>query len=677
MSVSTDNVENSQSERLERLRAQLHGRPVGRRTPPKKTPVPAANLLYGVMLRGAARLDAGLELTDLEEQMLSFLRVMASEEEVREFGRVYREEEASARSARVLPGVLTARGMDEGYAFADLVKDMPDLRAEMAAQSNLNLVDLDRLPEGAPLDSPEFVQALADYGTGVTVVTASDHRPDDAEVAAISEVGVDLNYFKCYRESGEVGRDEIYWALAGSSDLGGQRKSLTREYGGISSGDFVYFDAGTVLFQGQMDNFVSAHIICWEADHSNDDWYDELQRTMVKLADFMKELANRLREYGGHFPVPEYHDLIDYVEVAGMIAMAIAGLIKLFNNPDDFVSERTFVWDRAALQASIDKTDVLAWSFDAGSDGDFVLVMQAKGTIKRGLRLSSAPAGPAAPVWGKHSDLPVQHATTGTPALAASEDRMLCVVRGYPHDNHLYWSMLQGGTWSPLAQITGIDDATQASVAADSAGNFHLVYADATQRLKHWALQGTTWVYMKRTVNGFTGGAPALCRFGSALACGVRGRRDGQLHTATFDPGSTAFGEDAFEPLATNVPTIGDPALGPGSGSVYMAVRGRDDQHVYLTTYGVKPDLVKVPNSATRFTPAIGAAGYGRLGLAIRAESDGHKVQFATYKETDKIWSPFTKPSIADGTEAPAFAFATLPGDTGAQYGRMYCLHNH
>ncbi|WP_327732993.1 GYD domain-containing protein [Streptomyces nojiriensis] len=39
-------------------------------------------------------------------------------------------------------------------------------------------------------------------------------------------------------------------------------------------------------------------------------------------------------------------------------------------------------------------------------------------------------------------------------------------------------------------------------------------------------------------------------------------------------------------------------------------------------------------------------------------------MQFATYKETGKIWSPFTKPSIADGSEALAFAFATLPRDT-------------
>ncbi|WP_327732994.1 hypothetical protein OG749_03110 [Streptomyces nojiriensis] len=130
---------------------------------------------------------------------------------------------------------------------------------------------------------------------------------------------------------------------------------------------------------------------------------------------------------------------------------------------------------------------VLAWSFAAGSDGDFVLVMQATGTIKRGLRLSSAPAGPAAPVGAKHSDLPVQHAPIGTPALAASEDKPLCVARGCPNDNNLYWSMLQGGRWSPLAQIAGIADTTQASVAAGAAGNFHLVYADATQRLKHWS----------------------------------------------------------------------------------------------------------------------------------------------------------------------------------------------
>ncbi|MFF9089874.1 hypothetical protein ACF1BE_26320 [Streptomyces sp. NPDC014991] len=102
---------------------------MGLRPSARKVPARGTGLLYGVMLRGAARVEAGLELTDLEEQMVSLLRVVASEEEVREFGRVFREEQALGASS-LFPAALSQRGLEEGYALADLAGDLPGVREE-------------------------------------------------------------------------------------------------------------------------------------------------------------------------------------------------------------------------------------------------------------------------------------------------------------------------------------------------------------------------------------------------------------------------------------------------------------------------------------------------------------------------------------------------------------------
>ncbi|MFD8867068.1 hypothetical protein ACFV1F_22380 [Streptomyces sp. NPDC059590] len=676
MSSPADTVEVPQSERLERLRVQLQGRPVGRRTP-KAVPVPAMNLLYGVMMRGAARLDAGLQPTDLEEQMLSLLRRVASEEEVREFGRVFKEEESSARAARVFPAVLTARGVEEGYAFADLVADLPALREQIAGQPNLNLVDLDRLPEGAPQDSPEFVQGLADYGHGVTVITASDHRDaGGGEAAALSNVKVELKYFKCYRESNEVGRDELYWALMAASDTGAKLKSVTREYGGVSSGDVEDFDAGTLLFHNTMQDFLTTHITLWEADHSPGGWYEKLHESIATISDLLFEMADKLAQYGGHFPVPEYHDLIDYMEVAGMIAMAIAGLIKLFTNHDDEVASRTIVMDRAALRAAISDQYPFGWDFNGGGGGHVILVAQPSGIIRSDLRLTSAPYGPDGIVWGKQTKLPDQD-VTGTPALAADAyGNPVCVVQGYPDSNHLYWAACQAGTWGAFTRIPGIEDAVSLALTTDFDGRVNLVYGRTDQRLSHWVLDGRTWEHVTTSESRFAYGAPALARHGQDLMCVVR-NHDRRLYWTRWNEASPSM---HFAGIAdSEYRTLNDPVLTTGGASgAYMAVMG-DGYLVHWSKFdGFRwAPFTPVPNSKFQGTPAL-AYGMGQVFFMFRPAGKGEELHWTAFKENSQTWHSLTKHPSASSAYPPALLSARAhSSDPEAPYGRMYCLHLH
>ncbi|MFD4926180.1 hypothetical protein ACFWNE_33390 [Streptomyces goshikiensis] len=155
--------------------------------------------------------------------MLGFLRTGLSEEEIREFGRVYEQENTARATASVFPATLTERTIDQGYEFADLARDVPALRGESGTQPNLNVVALDHLEDGADPDSPEFVAALGNYGYDVTLVTASDHHDtagEEPETAATREtVVMELRNFRCIRESSEwSGSDEIYFSTAASSD---------------------------------------------------------------------------------------------------------------------------------------------------------------------------------------------------------------------------------------------------------------------------------------------------------------------------------------------------------------------------------------------------------------------------------------------------------------------------
>ncbi|MFI1259014.1 hypothetical protein ACH4U6_35315 [Streptomyces netropsis] len=188
----------SQSERVERLRAQLRGRPVSRRAQKIASAPRDSRLLYGVLLRAAARLDQGLELTDLEASLLAPLAHMLSQEEIRELGRVYAEEGTARQTTEMFPQVLAGRKLDEGYSLADLLEDLPTM-ASVSTQPNVHVVDIASNAEA--LDSEEFSQILNDAGYGVTVLTSSEQTDQAVPVTFQARVDMEKSTARTTRTS--------------------------------------------------------------------------------------------------------------------------------------------------------------------------------------------------------------------------------------------------------------------------------------------------------------------------------------------------------------------------------------------------------------------------------------------------------------------------------------------
>ncbi|MCZ1008419.1 hypothetical protein [Streptomyces lydicus] len=696
--MSTEHVEVSHNERLERLRSQLRGGlavRAGRATAPPR----GSNLLYGVMLRAAARLDAGREPTELEQGMLEFLRVMLPEEEIRGFGRVYAQEHSARATGSVLPATLTERAIEDGYDFADLVKDVPALRAESGTQPNLNVVDLDRLEEAAA-DDAGFVEALGDFGYGVTLVTASDHHDDEPAPAggegepetagALDKVLVELKYFKCYRESDEwSGSDEVYFCTAASSDTGHRHENVTRAYGDVDKDEIHHLDGGTYLFNASADAFVTATVVCWERDQSPPGWFDEMYKTLDTLSGLLQLMAQKLKDYGGHFPVPQYHDLIDYVEIANMLVLAWGGFVKIFSNPDDYVAERTLVFDRAAMKAwaTGTSTPIVSWDFN-GKRGEGHYLLVTSGTAVLNTRphtitlpsLGGTPGKPGGPAWTATALLP-NGAMSRAPALTAvaNPSRMDCMVQSFGDGPGELWHATSTGlTWGTFTR--GPAGRTRHRPALAWFNNVLHCAFNQDDTLYLSTLQGTTWttpqpITFGGVAPGTVRGAPALATRGNTeLFCAVTTITN-KVRYSLFD--GTRWGTAFTIPGPNAAP---DPALMDMMGSTFLcAYRSRTGDQIWVSEYEGfswgEPVLLPGTTSAG---PALGH-NYGRPICVVRATGANEQLYWSMRDDKgDKTWSPFTTVPNISSADSPAMAhLMNIPGDTAAPYGRTVLLFRY
>ncbi|MFD5512609.1 RICIN domain-containing protein [Streptomyces sp. NPDC127051] len=324
----------TREERLKRLQEQLQGlaEPSGRTAQSSK----GSRLLYGV-----ARRAAGLELTDLEARLVPALRaVLADDEELREFGQVY-SEEAAGRS-HLFPDCLSARPVSEGYSEADLLRDLPSLAGEIAAQRNVRVVDLDAVDgKGGPGFRTDEEFEGAAHGWGATVMTASGQEPEAANAPAVY-ARMSLTKFSCLRESNEwSGSDEFYWAVCAAADEGTKKAVATRTFGDVDKGETHKFDSGTIAFEGMVKNALIVHIECWEKDQGSQ---ATVQRMLAEMTTELRTTAQKL----ALLPLGDWQASEHYSAMAGMLAELAYALIQA--STDDWVDGHVFTYDRAALQ---------------------------------------------------------------------------------------------------------------------------------------------------------------------------------------------------------------------------------------------------------------------------------------------------------------------------------------
>ncbi|MDX3569306.1 hypothetical protein [Streptomyces sp. ID05-47C] len=357
-------------QRLERLNASLAGttRVQGKESRGERRlrMNRASNLLAGVLLHAAARQDKGLPLTDLEQRVLKTAAVVLPENELLAFGQAYRD--ACARGpVAFLPEGISSRPLEKGYSKADLKAELPALAAENCAQPNVQIIDVSKadLAGSETFDSEEFTTALGEYGRGITILTGPAPA---ADAQGVLNVRLRMMKFYCVEESGEVGRDEIYWGVSAGSDKQAKKSFTTREYGATSTGDWHEFDynynAGTTyVFIGPVDQHLSTEIECWEADHSSGGFYNDLRAALKDFAEWAVDASADMSQAGS-----DTDRAAGWAALLGIAAGLLNAILGWITNDDDLVCERTLGFDRAAL---IRLRDIGGgyYNFNGGSGG--------------------------------------------------------------------------------------------------------------------------------------------------------------------------------------------------------------------------------------------------------------------------------------------------------------------
>ncbi|MDI2130538.1 hypothetical protein [Yinghuangia seranimata] len=344
----------SQDERIARLTAQLSGgaarTAAGAKVDRRLRLSENSGFLYGHMLRAAAKTGAGLELTDLESSLVGLLRVAdMSDGQIAEVGAVYTDAVAAKTTAGLLPQAVTSTPLEQAYSFEDLARDLPAMAEEITALPNYRLVDLAELGEGAgdQVDSEEAAAARVEYGGGaIAVVCRREGRaapPVDAIIPA--PVRVEYQRFHAIRVGDVVlaPSAEIYWSSGAGTDQG-EQSFKSREYGGVDSGETHSFDSGSNLFDGQIKHSFTAGMQCWEADQSDDQFYDDLRGSMNDIARWCFGASEKLIDQN-----EDIEGSSAFLSLVGLIATLIGAILGWLKNEDDLFGEVEIAYTATAL----------------------------------------------------------------------------------------------------------------------------------------------------------------------------------------------------------------------------------------------------------------------------------------------------------------------------------------
>ncbi|OJT17411.1 hypothetical protein BO221_45685 [Archangium sp. Cb G35] len=358
------------TERLERLRAQLSDARATTRSTQRMTLSRSSNMMIGIALHASARLKNGLPLSDLEQRVVDAMRTVLPEEEIKEYGALYQQRRASRSAAELFPDAITRLPVETGYTWAQLTQDAPALGKDVLAQPNVRVVNIAQRPPGQGSDDEAFTEALAQYGGGITLLRGEPLTGAARETPIY--VKMRFSHFHCDRESGESGRDEIYWVSAAGADSMAKQTYESAEFGAISTGDTEYFPSESIMFRGQVNQRLTFNIQCWEADHSSGGFYNDLRSALRDIAEAAVEAALSLADD------PDGGDAAGWAAMIAIVAGLLNWLLGLLTNDDDLVLERSYGMSKSALrtQAAMANGEDW-WDFNGGDGGRHRLYIRA------------------------------------------------------------------------------------------------------------------------------------------------------------------------------------------------------------------------------------------------------------------------------------------------------------
>ncbi|MFF3343668.1 hypothetical protein [Streptomyces flavidovirens] len=637
-------------ERLERLRDLLSGERGKTRTGRRLQLSRGQNVLVAAMLHAAARLDAEQPLTDLEQRLVDALRVVVPDEEICAFGREYQDGAAHAK-AELFPQAVSRLPVEAGYGMTDLVADLSGMAEEIVAQPNVSIVDVTTVAEGESLDSPEFVAAQEEYGTGAMVLTGPPL--DDAARSGAMQVRLQMTRFKCVRATGDTAlgpRDEIYWVAAAGADSRDKKTFSSQEFGSLTSGSWRDFPAGTVLFSGQVQQTVLTNVECWERDDGG--IWRELQKKLAELAETCVDAAVDIVENG------EKEDASLAVVIA-IVAALLSLLLEWLINDDDLVGERSVALNRralVALAAQPDRED--HWNFSANGHYQLYLRLNSSSAASK-LVVTSTTDGVN---WTAPSALS-DHMSLAGPALAPwGTNGAIAVHRGFGNEE-LWWTQLNAaaGTWSDDAKLGSHMSATTPGLGRYGS-KLHCVHRgySGTDELWWTTYDGSGWSADTRLPGNHSVAGPALAEYGGKLYCVYRGGDDQYLWVTAYD--GSEWSPAAKIPSASSA---AGPALAVYKEKLYCVHRGsNDDAKLYWTRFDGKnwSADAAIGTHSSRENPAL-AVFKDRL-YVIHRGNNSENLWSAYFNGS--TWSPNIKLDSLSSDAGPAL---TVVGD------KMYCLH--
>ncbi|MFG2133037.1 hypothetical protein ACGFNV_35315 [Streptomyces sp. NPDC048751] len=343
-------------------------------------------MLIGVSLHAADRLRQGKAVSDLERWLLDVLRAALPEQEIKDWGRVYREAvQALGEQVAVVPPVISGRPVGTGFALTDLGLVLPAVGQEHAALPNTSIVDREAIAAGKNVDSSSFVQALPSYGFGATVfqrprrVSSAAHDPGDQSQlgaerapAPTFRVKLELESFRCRRAGG--GKDEIYWASSTGSDKQSGVGFISQEFGKMKVNETGTFDASRrTVFEGLVSEGLVLSLSCWEADQSPPAWARALQTALTEMSD--RIFSHWGWALAGMLP-GGYTEML--VGLAAEIAGMFAWVVNHVRNEDDLSCARVILLDQYDL-ALMARGKLRTWDFNG--DGHHLLTVKYSGDM--------------------------------------------------------------------------------------------------------------------------------------------------------------------------------------------------------------------------------------------------------------------------------------------------------
>ncbi|MER6951888.1 hypothetical protein ABT294_48535 [Nonomuraea sp. NPDC000554] len=656
----TTSEEATSKQRLEQLRGLLSGTRGDSRAGRNLARTQKANVVFGAMLHAADRLRQGEQLTELEDRLLQALRVVVSEEEIKDWGRIYRET-VSARGTLVgVPEVITSRPVSEGYDFADLVKDLPAVAEEWMAQSNAALITPEALASGEDFDSPEFIEGMREWGFGVTVPavlttpgngqTTQEPAQDGERAEPVYRVKLEFENFHVHRVVGDGWpgtRDEIRWISCGSSDRSRAVPFLSEEFGGdtATAGKTPAFHQWKrTVFDGVTSVGLVLNVACWEWDTG-----DGNNNSIGEKLRGMNENIFTNTAWSVLSAISPSALLGFLMDITSMVLTAISLIAR-----NDLSSTRTLFLNQETL-AVLSRRGSSQWHFNG--DGHHELKVKYTGstvpfpasTLEYVVRTSQG--------WGTPVPLPWQSITPpalasykgklyaafvdsnrqevmwtrlengewrtpeqiggdhsySAPALCVAFDKLYYAVTGTNHA--LYWrSFTESEGWSGITAFSGYRSGYAPSMAAGW-GGLWLTHVGTDGRLYHNLYDGNGWsTASKNNLDWLVDSPAAMAYYNDQLWRIVRGMSN-KLSTSIFASNRwTSRGA----PNSTWLTTHGPALTTHDDGKMWIFLRGTD-RHLYAATYssGAWGGLHTVGNQTISDEPSA-ASHDGKLYVMYR-----------------------------------------------------------